>query len=98
MLFPLFLTIKHRRDFYYRQNAANYEIKARIEQATKRNRGFNLKKRPYCHLYLMRSARIKNICIWSGRARGISYKGFSRFAIKFFATRGRWLGLRKASW
>lgn len=98
MLLPLFLTIKHRRDLYYRRIASYYEIKVRIERAAKRNRGFNIKKKPYKTLYLLNSARIKTHCIWSGRARGIAFKGFARHAFKFFGTRGRWLGLRKASW
>lgn len=98
MLHPLFLTIKHRRDKTYRMAAARMEISARIEKAAKRNRLLNIKKKPYYFNLLVRSARIKNICIWSGRARGIAFGGFSRHALKFFGTRGRWLGLRKASW
>lgn len=98
MLQPLFLTIKHRRDKVYRGAAARYEIAARIEKAAKRNRILNIKKKPYQSNLLLRSARIKNVCIWSGRARGIAFGGFSRHALKFFGTRGRWFGLRKASW
>jgi len=98
MLSPLFLTIKHRRSLYYRHRAAQFEIKATVEQVVNRNRNLLVKKKRFDNLDNMRAPRVKNICIWSGRCRGIVFNGFSRHAVKFFGTRGRWLGLRKASW
>jgi len=98
LLTPLFLSIKHRRDIFYRQQTKQFELAARIEKAFNSNKSLKLKKKIYLATNKLRTARVKNICIWSGRCRGIVYKGFSRHAMKFFGTRGRWLGLRKASW
>jgi ribosomal protein S14 len=98
MLFPLFLTIKHRRDLVYRKKTKQFEIAANVERALISNKPLKLKKKQRTATNQLRSARVKNICIWSGRCRGIVYNGFSRHAMKFFGTRGRWLGLRKASW
>lgn len=97
MLTPLFLTIKHRRDLFYRRQTRQFEVAAKIEQALNTNRALALKKKTVA-LSQQRASRVKNICIWSGRCRGIVHQGFSRHALKFFGTRGRWLGLRKASW
>lgn len=98
MLFPLFLTIKHRRNLYYRTRVARFDIKATIEQTVNRSAGLRVKKKQQFNLTSRCSPRVKNICIWSGRSRGLVFKGFSRHAMKFFGTRGRWLGFRKTSW
>ena len=98
MLSPLFLNIKQRRDIVYRRRTKQKEIAANIERALLSNRALKLKKKTRFATNQLCSARVKNICIWSGRCRGLVFNGFSRHAVKFFGTRGRWLGLRKASW
>ncbi len=98
VLFPLFLTIKHRRDINYRRKTKQGEIAANIERSLISNKALRLKKKTRFATNQLRSARVKNICIWSGRCRGLVFNGFSRHAMKFFGTRGRWFGFRKASW
>jgi len=45
MLFPLFLTIKHRRDIVYRRKTKQFEIAANVERALLSNRALKLKKK-----------------------------------------------------
>jgi ribosomal protein S14 len=100
MLLPLILTIKQRQDVKSRFRVKQHELPICIDKALARNQVLKV-SRKFCfyrQAVFLNSARIKNSCLWNCRSRGLNYKGFSRHAIKFLGTRGRWLGLKKASW
>lgn len=93
----MFLTIKHRKDLRYRYRNKIRNFAILTDKVLQPNRLFNFSTYTPSNLALSKESRIKNICIWSGRCRGIVKFGFSRHALKFFGTRGRFLGLRKTS-
>ncbi len=95
----MLITVKHKTDHRYRLKNKRFAVLKAIELFLVANKVFKIRCRiPKFTLTTKNvSGKIKNMCIWSGRRRGILFYGFSRHAIKHFGTRGLWLGLRKAS-
>ena len=61
----------------------------------------NLRLKAFHNLYLLKytSTKIRNLCIYTGRPRGIITKfGVSRFIFRLFADNGYITGLKRASW
>ena len=89
-----------RKDFLFRFNYLLLEIEYKILRSISSNKLLPLSVRLLAihNLNFLKSTKIRNICIYTGRARGIIKKfGLSRFVFRSFADSGYIPGLRRAS-
>lgn len=89
----MLLQKKHRVDFFRRQHVAITEIRRKVLLSLNRQKDVHQYSLPQT-----KQTRCKNLCVFSGRTRGIVRYGLARQTLKTIGIQGHWIGLKKYGW
>ena len=92
-----------RKDYKNRLKFLILEVEYKMLKSIACNKilPLNLRLKAFHNLYLLKytSTKIRNLCIFTGRPRGVITKfAVSRFIFRLFADNGYITGLKRASW
>ena len=90
-----------KKDLSFRFNYFLLENDYRILKSIANNKilPLNIRLKAFHNLNFLKLTKIRNICIFTGRSRGVIKKfGLSRFIFRNYADNGYISGLKRASW
>ena len=90
-----------KKDLSFRFNYFLLENDYRILKSIANNKilPLNIRLKAFHNLNFSKITKIRNICIYTGRSRGVIKKfGLSRFIFRNYADNGYISGLKRASW